>query len=86
MHNSGLPDRFKNDTDEFDGVVQYLRELMDSGIVKEGMTRDQAIDCAFTLFRRAKSTVATNKPSAYSRGSSPPGQDGPAPAASPRLT
>jgi hypothetical protein len=65
MHNSGMPDRYKNDWTEFDRVEMYLKELIDSGIVKEGLSRDQAIEHCYELYRMAKQTVARNKPAAY---------------------
>ncbi|TVY68653.1 hypothetical protein LSUE1_G006336 [Lachnellula suecica] len=70
MHNSGLPDRFQKDLDEFDEVECFLRELMDTGIVKKGMTRDEVIENCFAKFRRAKECVSKNKPSNYSSSSS----------------
>lgn len=76
MHNSGLPDRFKKDWNEFDYVEMYLSELMRSGVVKDGMSRDQVIEYCYGLFKKAKGTVARNKPAAYSSSSSPPAQGG----------
>jgi hypothetical protein len=79
MHNSGLPDRFQKDFDEFDQVESYLKELMDTGIVRKGMTRDEVVENCFARFRRAKEVVAKNKPSTYSSSgasgsSTPPNQ------------
>ncbi|EKD21071.1 uncharacterized protein L3040_000891 [Drepanopeziza brunnea f. sp. 'multigermtubi'] len=71
MHNSGLPDRYKNDWTEFDEVEMYLNELVEAGIVSSGWSRDQVIEHCFALYRRAKGTVAKNKPSAYASTSSP---------------
>lgn len=65
MHNSGLPDRYKNDWTEFDQVEMYIRELVDAGIVRKGWTRDQVVEHCFSLYRTAKGTVAKNKPAAY---------------------
>jgi hypothetical protein len=79
MHNSGLPDRFQKDFDEFDQVESYLKELVDTGIVRKGMTRDEVVENCFARFRRAKEVVAKNKPSTYSSSgangsSTPPNQ------------
>lgn len=76
MHNSGLPDRFKKDWNEFDYVEMYLCELMRSGVVKNGMSRDQVIEFCYCLFKKAKGTVARNKPAAYSSDSTPGSQGG----------
>jgi len=71
MHNSGLPDRYKNDWNEFDNVEMYLKELMESGIVRDGLGRDGAIEHCFDLYKKAKQTVAKNKPAAYATPSGP---------------
>jgi hypothetical protein len=76
MHNSGLPDRFKKDWNEFDYVEMYLCELMRSGVVKDGMSRDQVIEYCYGLFKKAKGTVARNKPAAYASSSNPASQGG----------
>ncbi|KAF4635028.1 hypothetical protein G7Y89_g3064 [Cudoniella acicularis] len=65
MHNSGLPDRFQKDWDEFDKVESFMKELMDSGIVNKDMTRDDVIEHCYAKFRKAKKTIQSNKPSAY---------------------
>src|SRR4051812_20024316 len=40
MHNSGLPDRYKNDGIEYEAVEMYMRELIDGAIVREGVSRE----------------------------------------------
>ncbi|KAL2074145.1 hypothetical protein VTL71DRAFT_7923 [Oculimacula yallundae] len=70
MHNSGLPERYKNDWTEFDEVEMYLRELVETGIIQSGWTRDQTIEHCYELYRRAKGTVTRNKPTAYTTSSS----------------
>ncbi|CAG8971481.1 hypothetical protein HYALB_00002065 [Hymenoscyphus albidus] len=80
MHNSGLPDRYQKDWEEFDKVEAYMRELMDTGITLRDMTRDECIEVCFANFRKAKDTIARNSPSAYSPtegGAQPIGQSGP---------
>jgi hypothetical protein len=68
MHNSGLPDRYKKDWNEFDNVESYIKELMETGIVRDGMDRDEVIEHCFEMYRKAKNTVAKNKPAAYASG------------------
>jgi hypothetical protein len=65
MHNSGLPERYKNDWNEFDEVEMFLGELMKTGVVREGWERDAVIADCFERYARAKRTVAMNKPAAY---------------------
>jgi len=69
MHNSGLPDRFQKDFNELDMVESYLKELMDTGIVRKGMTKEEVIENCFAKFRRAKAVVYKNKPSTYTASS-----------------
>ncbi|CAL3972002.1 unnamed protein product [Diplocarpon coronariae] len=71
MHNSGLPDRYKNDWTEFDEVEMYLKELVEAGVVRSGWSCEKVIEHCFALYRRAKGTVARNKPAAYSPTTSP---------------
>jgi hypothetical protein len=61
MHHSGLPHRYKNDWKEFDGVEIHVKELLESGLVKEGVSRDQAIETCFSMYRKAKERVVRNK-------------------------
>jgi hypothetical protein len=70
IHNSGLPDRFRNDWNEFDKVEMFLRELMETGIVKEGWDRDQVIADCFHRYTAAKNTIWQNKPATYSSSTS----------------
>ncbi|CZS90055.1 uncharacterized protein RAG0_01188 [Rhynchosporium agropyri] len=65
MHNSGLPERYKNDWTEFDEVEMFMRELVETGIIAGGWTRDQTIEHCYALYRRAKGTVTKNKPTSY---------------------
>jgi hypothetical protein len=76
MHNSGLPHRFKKDWNEFDYVEMYLSELIRSGVVKDGMSRDQVIEYCYGLFKKAKGTVARNKPATYATSNPPAAQGG----------
>jgi hypothetical protein len=65
MHNPGLPDRYKKDWSEFENVEMWIKEVTRSGVVREGMNKEQVIEYGFGLYRRAKSVVASNKPAAY---------------------
>ncbi|TAQ85733.1 hypothetical protein B7494_g5951 [Chlorociboria aeruginascens] len=68
MHNSGLPHRYQNDWNEFEEVEMYLKELMDTGVVKdskEGVTRAAVIADCYRRFEHAKKTVKENSGSHY---------------------
>ena len=47
----------------------FLRELIETGIVQTGWSRDQTIEQCYALYRRAKGTVTKNKPTAYTASS-----------------
>lgn len=70
LHNSGLPNRLRNDWFEYERVQLYLVELMDSGVVEAGLTRDDVIQNCFKMFSSAKATVQANKPSVYTAATS----------------
>jgi hypothetical protein len=65
MHNSGLPNRYQNDWNEYDKVEAYIRELMNTGIVLRDMTRDEVVETCYSIFRKAKETISKNQPAAY---------------------
>ncbi|KAG4439366.1 hypothetical protein IFR05_005178 [Cadophora sp. M221] len=72
LHNSGLPGRIRNDWNEYDKVEMFLVEVMDSGIVEDGMSTADVIQTCFDKFSNARATVERNKPSYYS-GAAPTG-------------
>jgi hypothetical protein len=65
MHNSGLPDRYQKDWAEFEKVEMFMRELMDTGIVRKDMTRDEIIENCYANFRKARDTIQKNQPASY---------------------
>ncbi len=72
LHNSGLPGRIRNDWNEYDKVEMFLVEIMDSGIVEQGMSTADVIQTCFNKFSNARATVEKNKPSYYT-GAAPTG-------------
>jgi hypothetical protein len=82
LHNSGLPERHRSDQAEFDEVEDYLKEILDTGLVPANQTLDQVLADCFDKFSEAKQTVAANVPSTYTPSSvlvdglraRPPGQ------------
>ena len=65
LHNSGLPDRYRNDMVEFEELEDHIKEVLDSSIAPVGQTTDQILAECFDRFRDAKATVATNMPANY---------------------
>ncbi|KAK1752161.1 hypothetical protein QBC47DRAFT_389907 [Echria macrotheca] len=65
MHNSGLPDRYRLDKVEFTKVEDFLKELLDTGIVETGQNVDDVLCDCFGRFQAAKNTVLANMPDAY---------------------
>lgn len=65
MHNSGLPNRFRNDWNEFLKVELFMMELMQSGAVNEGQTGEQAVQTCKDMYNAVITTVENNKPASY---------------------
>lgn len=65
LHNSGLPDRYRYDMDEFREVEDHIREILDSGIAPEDLSTEQVLAECFDLYRDAKATVTANMPDNY---------------------
>lgn len=65
LHNSGLPDRYRNDMAGFEEIEDHIKEVLNSSIAPAGQTADQVLAECFDLFRQAKATVAVNMPASY---------------------
>ncbi|KAM0277135.1 hypothetical protein ACHAQH_006029 [Verticillium albo-atrum] len=65
LHNSGLPDRYRINQAEFEGVEDQLKTVLNTGIVEEGQTVDQAVMECFKSYRHTRAVVASNDPSFY---------------------
>ncbi|KAK3319341.1 hypothetical protein B0H66DRAFT_267144 [Apodospora peruviana] len=72
MHNSGLPDRYRLNKVEFTKVEDFLKEILDTGIVESGQTVDDILSECFTRFQIAKATVLINMPDHYTTSSTTP--------------
>ncbi|KAK4218534.1 hypothetical protein QBC37DRAFT_465376 [Rhypophila decipiens] len=72
MHNSGLPDRYRLNEVEFVKVEDYIKELLDTGIVENGQTVDSVLIDCFARFQTAKATVLVNMPDSYTMSTTPP--------------
>lgn len=69
MHNSGLPERYRSNRDEFQEVEDHLRELLDAGLCPANMTLDQVLADCYARFQEAKKTVQANVPTTYTPSS-----------------
>ncbi|KAI9171101.1 hypothetical protein HJFPF1_00581 [Paramyrothecium foliicola] len=65
LHNSGLPDRHKNNMFEFERLQDHIKELLESGLIPAHQTLDQALAGCFHAYQDAKATVAENMPLSY---------------------
>ncbi|CAI0646834.1 unnamed protein product [Colletotrichum noveboracense] len=69
LHNSGLPDRYRSDQAEFSEVEDHIKKVLDTGVVPEDMTVDQALVQCFDLYWEAKQTIQANIPAVYTPSS-----------------
>ncbi|KAK3307491.1 uncharacterized protein B0T15DRAFT_530381 [Chaetomium strumarium] len=65
LHNSGLPDRYRMDKAEFIQVEDFVKEVLDTGIVDAGQTVEDVLNDCYARFQYAKSVVLSNKPEVY---------------------
>ncbi|KAF5002211.1 hypothetical protein FGRMN_517 [Fusarium graminum] len=65
LHNSGVPDRYRYDKAEFERVEDRIRELLDTGLVREDKSVNEVLAECFDCFQHAKRTVNSNIPAAY---------------------
>jgi hypothetical protein len=65
LHNSGLPNRIKQDWNEYAKVEAFLEEMIYTGLVSENETKVDAVARCWDMFNTAKATIEKNKPSVY---------------------
>lgn len=65
FNNTGMPDRFLNDWNEFEDVEMFVKELIETGLVDTDKTKEQVVAGCFVRFQMAKMTVRKNKPASY---------------------
>ncbi|KAH6632675.1 hypothetical protein F5144DRAFT_259226 [Chaetomium tenue] len=74
MHNSGLPDRYRMDRAQFVQVEDFMREVLDTGIVEAQQKVEDILNECFTRFANARATVISNKPEVYASPPPPAGK------------
>ncbi|GAP91915.1 putative C6 transcription factor [Rosellinia necatrix] len=70
LHNSGLPDRYRWDRDEFVKLEMHIRAIADTGLVPARQSVNDAIAECFDMLATALRTVQKNTPSMYSPATS----------------
>lgn len=65
LHNSGLPERYGYDMEEFKDVEDHIKEILDSGIAPAELSTEQILAECFELYREASATVKSNMPENY---------------------
>jgi len=69
LQNSGLPDRYRSDKQEFERVEDYLKEILDTGLVPADQTLGQVLADCFERYQLAKKTTQENIPTNYTSSS-----------------
>lgn len=65
IHNSGVPDRFRYDMQEFERVEDHIRSILEGRLAPADEELDQLTAECFDMFSQAKATVAANMPPSY---------------------
>ncbi|KAI1753948.1 hypothetical protein F4782DRAFT_528878 [Xylaria castorea] len=65
LHNSGLPDRYRWDKNEFYKVEEHIKAIVDTGLVPANHGANDVIAECFDMFATALQTVQNNAPSMY---------------------
>ncbi|KAF4126669.1 hypothetical protein GMORB2_0405 [Geosmithia morbida] len=65
MHNSGLPDRYRNNKAEFEIVEDHICRLVESGLVPVDQPIEQTVADCFDRLQDAKAAVRASLPAAY---------------------
>ncbi|TRX93781.1 hypothetical protein FHL15_005457 [Xylaria flabelliformis] len=71
LHNSGLPDRYRWDRNEFYKLEEHIKEIVDTGLVPATHSVNDVIAECFDMFATALQTVQNNAPSMYTPASGP---------------
>ncbi|KAK8042768.1 hypothetical protein PG994_013251 [Apiospora phragmitis] len=65
MHNSGLPDRYRSDRNEFYQTEMHIKEIMDTRLAAADQNIMEVMAGCFDQFRAARQTVQNNIPASY---------------------
>ncbi|KAI0454757.1 hypothetical protein F5B21DRAFT_474049 [Xylaria acuta] len=65
LHNSGLPDRYRWDRDEFYKLEEHIKAIVDTGLVPAVHGVNDVLAECFDMFATALQTVQNNAPNMY---------------------
>ncbi|KAI1825536.1 hypothetical protein F4861DRAFT_194685 [Xylaria intraflava] len=65
LHNSGLPDRYRWDRNEFFKLEEHIKAVVDTGLVPVDHNVNDAVAECFDKFTTALQTVQNNAPTTY---------------------
>lgn len=65
FNNTGMPDRFWHDWNEFEDVEMFVKELIETGLADTDKTKEEVVAGCYVRFQVAKMTVRRNKPASY---------------------
>ncbi|KAI4869364.1 hypothetical protein F4820DRAFT_30052 [Hypoxylon rubiginosum] len=65
LHNSGLPDRYRKDKNEFYKIEEHLKAIVDTAVVPADQDLNEVLAGCFDMFRQARQTVQNNHPASY---------------------
>ncbi|KAI1373665.1 hypothetical protein F4677DRAFT_428806 [Hypoxylon crocopeplum] len=65
MHNSGLPDRYRKDRNEFCKIEEHIKSIIDTALVPADQDINEVLAGCFDMFRDARQTVQNNVPASY---------------------
>ena len=65
LHNSGIPERFRNNRNEFQRLEEHIRSVIDTGLIRAEEDVHEALAACFEQFRVARQSVENNVPSLY---------------------
>ncbi|KAI1170206.1 hypothetical protein F4777DRAFT_595395 [Nemania sp. FL0916] len=65
LHNSGLPDRYRWDRNEFCKIEDHMRAIVDTGLVPANHSTNDVLAQCFEMYAAALQTVEKNTPNMY---------------------
>ncbi|OTB05456.1 hypothetical protein M426DRAFT_260613 [Hypoxylon sp. CI-4A] len=65
LHNSGLPNRYRLDRNEFYKLEEHLKSIVDTALVPADKDINEVLAECFDMFRDARQTVQNNIPDSY---------------------
>ncbi|KAI1136997.1 hypothetical protein F5Y05DRAFT_389841 [Hypoxylon sp. FL0543] len=72
LHNSGLPDRYRSDRNEFYKLEEHLKAIVDTALVPSDQDINEVLAGCYDMFRHARQTVQNNIPATYTTYTSAP--------------